>query len=73
MRQGFGGLDPADMVAEIRERVTEELDYRREAANQQRFATFYAGHPFISVPAVLPALSTQRVLTADLVAGAPLA
>ena len=50
LRQGFGGLDPAEMVAEIQERITEELDYRREAANQQRFADFYRGHPFIHVP-----------------------
>ena len=34
LRQGFGGLDPTEMVAEIKERITEELDYRREAANQ---------------------------------------
>jgi predicted unusual protein kinase regulating ubiquinone biosynthesis (AarF/ABC1/UbiB family) len=71
LRQGFGGLDPAEMVAEIRERVTEELDYRREAENQRRFGAFYAGHPFIRVPAVLPALSTGRVLTSDLVVGSP--
>jgi predicted unusual protein kinase regulating ubiquinone biosynthesis (AarF/ABC1/UbiB family) len=71
LKQGFGGLDPAEMVAEIRERVTEELDYRHEAANQQRFAAFYRGHPFIRVPAVLPAYSTSRVLTCELVVGAP--
>ena len=28
---GFQGFDPAEMVAEIEERVTEELDYEREA------------------------------------------
>jgi len=71
LRQGFGGLDPSEMVAEIRERVSEELDYTREAANQQRFGAFYDGHPFISVPAVLPTLSTSRVLTCDLVVGSP--
>jgi predicted unusual protein kinase regulating ubiquinone biosynthesis (AarF/ABC1/UbiB family) len=69
LRQGFGGLDPGEMVAEIKERLTEELDYRREAANQQRFAAFYAGHPTISVPSVLPAFSTSRVLTSELVDG----
>ena len=58
------------MVAEIRERLTEELDYRHEAANQQRFAAFYRGHPFIRIPAVLPSLSTSRVLTCELVDGA---
>lgn len=69
LRQGFGGLDPGEMVAEIKERLTEELDYRREAANQQRFAAFYAGHPTISVPSVLPEFSTSRVLTSELVDG----
>jgi len=70
LRQGFSGLDPADMVAEIRERITEELDYRREAANQAHFASFYRGHPFFAVPAVLPQFSTGRVLTSELVVGA---
>lgn len=71
LRQGFGGLDPKDMVTEIKERLTEELDYRREAVNQQQFAAFYKGHPFINVPAVLPSLSTGKVITSDLVVGAP--
>jgi hypothetical protein len=34
LKQGFGGLEPDEMVAEIKERLTEELDYRREARNQ---------------------------------------
>jgi predicted unusual protein kinase regulating ubiquinone biosynthesis (AarF/ABC1/UbiB family) len=71
LKQGFGGLDPGEMVAEIKERITEELDYEREAANQQRFAAFYRGHPFLHVPAVLPALSSAKVLTSELVVGAP--
>ncbi|MGA1616534.1 MAG: AarF/UbiB family protein, partial [Ilumatobacteraceae bacterium] len=29
LRQGFGGLDPTEMVNEIKERLSEELDYRR--------------------------------------------
>lgn len=70
LQQGFGGLDPADMVAEIKERLTDELDYRLEARNQQRFADFYRGHPFIHVPEVVPSLSGATVLTTDLVDGA---
>ncbi len=70
LKQGFGGLDPDDMVAEIRERLIEELDYTLEAVNQQAFADFYRGHPFISVPEVLASHSTPRVLTTDLVTGA---
>jgi predicted unusual protein kinase regulating ubiquinone biosynthesis (AarF/ABC1/UbiB family) len=71
LQQGFSGLDPTELVAEVRDRVTEELDYRREAANQTHFADFYRGHPTIRVPAVLPELSTGRVLTSELVAGVP--
>ena len=71
LKQGFGGLDPADMVAEIKERLVEELDYRLEAVNQQHFADYYRGHPYIHVPEVLPSFSTRRVLTSELVDGAP--
>ena len=70
LKQGFGGLDPDEMVAEIRERLIEELDYTLEAVNQQAFADFYRGHPFISVPEVMPSHSTPRVLTTELVTGA---
>ena len=70
MSQLFKGLDPAPMVAEIQARIGEELDYRVEAANQQAFADFYEGHPFIHVPAVIAPMSTGRVLTTDLAAGA---
>ena len=69
LKQGFGGLDPDDMVAEVKERIVEELDYRAEATHQQLFADYYRDHPFIHVPDVLPTLSTARVLTSDLVDG----
>jgi predicted unusual protein kinase regulating ubiquinone biosynthesis (AarF/ABC1/UbiB family) len=69
LKQGFGGLEPDEMVAEIKSRITEELDYSLEARNQQIFADHYRGHPFIHVPEVLPSLSTGRVLTTELVSG----
>jgi predicted unusual protein kinase regulating ubiquinone biosynthesis (AarF/ABC1/UbiB family) len=69
LKQGFGGLDPEEMVTEIKARLTDELDYTLEARNQQVFADHYRGHPFIHVPEVLPSLSTSRVLTTELVAG----
>jgi predicted unusual protein kinase regulating ubiquinone biosynthesis (AarF/ABC1/UbiB family) len=69
LKQGFGGLDPDEMVTEIKARLTDELDYTLEARNQQVFADHYRGHPFIHIPEVLPSLSTRRVLTTELVAG----
>jgi predicted unusual protein kinase regulating ubiquinone biosynthesis (AarF/ABC1/UbiB family) len=65
----FKGLDPEPLVEEIRARVSEELDYAKEAANQRLFADFYRQHPFIHVPDVIDALSTRRVLTSELAVG----
>jgi len=62
--------DVEGLIAELRERVLEELDYRREAANQQTLHDYYVGHPTISVPAIVPDLSTRRVVTSELVTGA---
>ncbi len=58
------------LLAELRERVTEELDYRREARNQQMFARYYQDHPTIHVPQIVAELSTRRVVTSDLADGA---
>jgi predicted unusual protein kinase regulating ubiquinone biosynthesis (AarF/ABC1/UbiB family) len=65
----FPGLDPEPVVAELRERLIEELDYRREAENQRAFAEHYRDHPTIHVPDVVDELSTGRVLTSELAAG----
>lgn len=67
--QLFPGFDPGPVVVELRERLTEELDYANEAANQTLFADEYAGHPYIHVPRVLDQLSTARVLTTELAEG----
>jgi predicted unusual protein kinase regulating ubiquinone biosynthesis (AarF/ABC1/UbiB family) len=67
--QVFPGLDSGPLVEELRLRLREELDYEREARNQQRFADYYEGHPFIHIPAVLPAYSSARVLTTELAEG----
>jgi predicted unusual protein kinase regulating ubiquinone biosynthesis (AarF/ABC1/UbiB family) len=62
--------DVDGLLAELRERISEELDYRLEARNQQSFASYYAGHPTIHVPAVVPEYSGQRVVTSELADGA---
>jgi predicted unusual protein kinase regulating ubiquinone biosynthesis (AarF/ABC1/UbiB family) len=58
------------LLTELRDRVLEELDYRREAASQQRFAAYYRDHPTIHVPPIISELSTRRVLTTELSDGA---
>jgi predicted unusual protein kinase regulating ubiquinone biosynthesis (AarF/ABC1/UbiB family) len=64
-------LDPREVANEVRERVLEELDYRREAANQQRFAELFDGHPFVVVPRVFPDYCRTRVITQEFIDGRP--
>jgi len=58
------------LVTELRDRILEELDYRREADNQRRMAAYYDGHPTIHVPGIIGELSTPRVVTSELSSGA---
>ncbi len=65
----FPGLDPNELVAELRARVNEELDYLNEASNVRAFVDYYRGHPHIWIPDVIEELSTRDVLTTELVEG----
>jgi len=58
------------LLTELRDRVVEELDYRREAANQRLLAAYYEGHPTIYVPGIISELSTRRMVTSELSGGA---
>jgi predicted unusual protein kinase regulating ubiquinone biosynthesis (AarF/ABC1/UbiB family) len=63
------GLDAKAAAEELKERVSEELDYELEAQNQRSFSRGYRGHPFIYVPDVVTRLSTRRVLVSEWVEG----
>ncbi|XTZ14815.1 ABC1 kinase family protein [Micromonospora echinospora] len=65
------GLDVKPLLTELRERITEELDYELEAESQRAFAAAYADDPEIFIPAVVAA--APRVLVTDWVEGTPLA
>ena len=63
------GLDAKALAAEMRERISEELDYELEAQNQRRVERLIRGHPFVRVPRVYTELSTRRVLVSEYVDG----
>jgi predicted unusual protein kinase regulating ubiquinone biosynthesis (AarF/ABC1/UbiB family) len=65
----LGGSNPKELLGELRERILEECDYRREAANQEDFRRIHAGAPGIVVPRVHRRFSSDRVLTMDYVDG----
>jgi predicted unusual protein kinase regulating ubiquinone biosynthesis (AarF/ABC1/UbiB family) len=63
------GLDTKEVADEVRERVTEELDYELEAANHRKLARRYRRHPFIVVPDVVTDLCRERVIVSEFVEG----
>ncbi|MGA8048340.1 MAG: AarF/ABC1/UbiB kinase family protein [Dermatophilaceae bacterium] len=65
------GIDMAPIMAELKERMSEELDYSLEATHQKAFARAFRGHPHILVPDVLA--QSERVLVTEWVDGRPLA
>jgi predicted unusual protein kinase regulating ubiquinone biosynthesis (AarF/ABC1/UbiB family) len=63
------GLDGKALATELRERISEELDYELEAQNQRRIGRLMRGHPFMCVPRVYTDLSTRRVLVSEYIEG----
>jgi predicted unusual protein kinase regulating ubiquinone biosynthesis (AarF/ABC1/UbiB family) len=64
------GLDMKSMLAELKQRVSEELDYTVEAESQQAFAEAYADDPDIYVPHVVA--QSGDVLVTEWMDGTPL-
>ena len=64
------GVDLKPLLAELAERVGEELDYEKEAASQRAFAKAFRGDPDIVVPDVLGAGHT--VIISEWLEGTPL-
>jgi predicted unusual protein kinase regulating ubiquinone biosynthesis (AarF/ABC1/UbiB family) len=64
------GLDIKPLIAELKERAIEELDYLRESQHQRAFAAAFEGDPDVVIPHVLAA--APHVLITEWVDGTPL-
>ena len=69
-RLGAPSVDLPALFAGLRERLSEELDYEREAETQRAFVAGFAGDDDYVVPRVVSA--TPRVLVSEWVDGTPL-
>ncbi|HYZ34890.1 MAG TPA: AarF/ABC1/UbiB kinase family protein [Crenalkalicoccus sp.] len=56
-------LDNEEVYTEMAERLREELDYTREAAQMRLYGIMLDGVKGVAVPRPIPALSTRRLLT----------
>jgi predicted unusual protein kinase regulating ubiquinone biosynthesis (AarF/ABC1/UbiB family) len=64
-----GSIDPDAMVDEITDRLREELDYAREAKHMALYRAMLADKDFVTCPAPVPELSTERLLTMSWLSG----
>jgi predicted unusual protein kinase regulating ubiquinone biosynthesis (AarF/ABC1/UbiB family) len=64
------GLEVKPLLAELKERVLEELDYTLEADAQRQFAAAYADDPDIAIPRVVA--SSPKALVTEWIEGTPL-
>ncbi|MEU7123904.1 ABC1 kinase family protein [Streptomyces zaomyceticus] len=65
------GMDIKPLITEMRDRVSEELDYALEAAAQEKHAEEFADDPDVVVPAVVH--RADQVLVTEWMDGVPLA
>ena len=61
-----------EIYKELRERLREELDYEREAAQMRLYGLMLKDQPTVHVPVPFPELSTKRLLTMTWLDGRPL-
>jgi len=61
-----------DVYTEIAERLREELDYLREAAQMRLYAAMLRDEPLVSVPAAIGGYTTSRLLTMTWLSGTPM-
>src|SRR5947209_15395751 len=59
-------IDARDLVDEFGRSIRQELDYRLEARNAERFRHNFAAHPHVRVPRVYWTYPRARVLTLEL-------
>jgi predicted unusual protein kinase regulating ubiquinone biosynthesis (AarF/ABC1/UbiB family) len=64
------GMDIKPLIAELRDRVSEELDYGLEAQAQEAHAEEFAGDPDVLVPAVVH--QCEQILVTEWIDGTPL-
>ncbi|MBZ0215044.1 MAG: hypothetical protein K8F25_00695, partial [Fimbriimonadaceae bacterium] len=65
-------IDTSEMGAEIAARLTEELDYDREARHMHLYTAMLKNLPEVRVPGVYPEISTKRLLSMDWLHGEPI-
>jgi predicted unusual protein kinase regulating ubiquinone biosynthesis (AarF/ABC1/UbiB family) len=71
-RRMDSALEHDEVYEEIRDRLREELDYEREAAQMRLYGVMLRGVPGVRVPEPVPGYCTKRLLTMTWLEGRPI-
>jgi len=71
--RAFDFIDTRALVDEFARSIRQELDFRLEARNAERFRHDFAGHPHVRIPRVYWSYTRSRVITLELLEGMQLA
>jgi ubiquinone biosynthesis protein len=66
---GFVPFDPVELAGEFADALREELDYRREGRNADRFRENFAGETYLRVPRVYWEYTTRRLMVQERLRG----
>src|SRR5207249_4694516 len=66
-------IDARELVDEFGRSIRQELDYRLEARNGERFRHNFSAHPHVKIPRVYWTYTRARVLTLEYLEGVQLA
>ncbi len=67
-----GAIRHDEIIKELTERLREELDYLREAAQMRLYGLLLAHEPSVHIPEPVPGYCTRRLLTMSWLDGTPL-
>lgn len=54
--------DIKNAMVDIKTKMYEELDYKKEASNQQMMMKLYEGRSFVEIPEIIPDLCSEKIL-----------
>lgn len=67
----FSGQEEGHWISELRERLTDECDYKKEVRHLLEFYALYQNHPHVRIPKVFEDYSSAHVITTELLLGMP--
>jgi predicted unusual protein kinase regulating ubiquinone biosynthesis (AarF/ABC1/UbiB family) len=68
----YSFVNISSSIEDIRQKLTEELDYKNEFQNHTMFYELWKDHKFIKIPKLIPEFSNESIISMEYIEGEPL-